>query len=378
MRVLYYTDSLRLGGKERQLVELLKGLKARDTMELLLVCMDQGEFYEPDVKALSVPIRYLFRRMRWDPLVLYGFYRLVREFQPDVIHTNSMMSSAYALPVARLLGIPLINGSIRNCFQNATLRWKLERALLRWSDYRIANSKAGLLSRGFALESPEDFVIHNGFDLSRTDEAQGLPEIPLEFAGKQLVGMVAEFRPDKDFRTFLLAALRILEVRQDVVFVTVGDGETYEAMRALVPDTGKRIQFLGRRKDIERIVESFSIGVLTSFTEGISNSIMEYMVMRKPVIATDCSGSREIVRNGENGFLVAPQNVEALADRITYLLDNSEKGRRMGQAGRKLIEEHFSLKTMVDKTVQIYEAASNRRSVLKSMKRPLALDKTRG
>ena len=69
MKVLYYTDSLRLGGKERQLVELLKGLKRRD-VEVLLVCMDRGEFYEPDVKALSIPLKYLFRKMRWDPLVL--------------------------------------------------------------------------------------------------------------------------------------------------------------------------------------------------------------------------------------------------------------------------------------------------------------------
>ena len=98
MKVLYYTDSLRLGGKERQLVELLKGLKQRD-IEVLLVCMDRGEFYEPDVKALSIPLKYLFRKMRWDPLVLHGFHRMVREFQPHVIHTNSMMSSAYALPI---------------------------------------------------------------------------------------------------------------------------------------------------------------------------------------------------------------------------------------------------------------------------------------
>ena len=129
MKVLYYTDSLRLGGKERQLVELLKGLKQRD-IEVLLVCMDRGEFYEPDVKALAIPLKYLFRKMRWDPLVLRGFYRMVREFQPDVIHTNSMMSSAYALPIAKLLGVPLVNGSIRNCFQSSTLRWKIERSLL--------------------------------------------------------------------------------------------------------------------------------------------------------------------------------------------------------------------------------------------------------
>jgi glycosyltransferase involved in cell wall biosynthesis len=359
MRVLYYTDSLRLGGKERQLVELLKGLKQRDDMEVLLVCMDRGEFYEPDVNALSIPLKYLFRKARWDPLVVHGFYRLVREFKPDIIHTNSMMSSAYALPVAKLFGVPLINGSIRNAFQYSTLRWKVERALLAWSDFRIANSMAGLRSRGFSLDSAKDFVIHNGFDLSR---AQGLEAQPDAYHGRNgnghhQVGMIAEFRADKDFKTFLLAARQLLTTRPNVTFVTVGDGETLDAMRELVSDTGDRIQFLGRRKDVEKIVNSFSIGVLATFTEGISNSIMEYMVMAKPVVATACSGSSELVLDGETGFLVPPGDPAALADRIAYLLDHPDEARRMGQAGKKHIEEHFSLKTMVDKTVKIYEQA---------------------
>lgn len=359
MRVLYYTDSLRLGGKERQLVELLKGLKQRDDMEVLLVCMDRGEFYEPDVKALSIPMRYLFRKTRWDPLVIRGFYQLVKEFKPDVIHTNSMMSSAYALPIAKLFGVPLINGSIRNSFQYSTLRWKVERALLAWSDFRIANSMAGLRSRGFSLDSAKDFVIHNGFDLSRTQglENQTDAEQSKDGNGRQQVGMIAEFRADKDFKTFLLAARRILSSRQNVTFVTVGDGETLEAMKEFVSDAGDRVQFLGRRKDVEKITSSFSVGVLATFTEGISNSIMEYMVMAKPVVATDCSGSSELVREGETGFLVPRQDPEALANSIAYLLDNPDEARRMGQAGRKHIEEHFSLKTMVDKTVDIYRHA---------------------
>ena len=255
--------------------------------------------------------------------------------------------------------MPLINGSIRNCFQSSTLRWKLERTLLSWSDFRIANSTAGLQSRGFSLDSPKNFVIHNGFDPSRVQGLETRRDASSEGngSGRYQVGMIAEFRPDKDFRTFLLAARRVLYSRQNVTFVTVGDGETLEPMKELVSDVGDRVQFLGRQKDVERIASSFSIGVLASFTEGISNSIMEYMMLAKPVVTTDCTGSRELVREGETGFLVPPEDPAALADRIAYLLDNPEEARRMGQAGRKHIEQHFSLKTMVDKTVDIYEQA---------------------
>jgi glycosyltransferase involved in cell wall biosynthesis len=357
MKVLYYTDSLRLGGKERQLVELLKGLKQRD-VEVLLVCMDQGEFYEPDVKGLNIPLKYLFRRVRWDPLVIRGFYRLAKEFQPHVIHTNSMMSSAYALPVATLLGVPLINGSIRNAFRNSSMRWKVERALLAMSDFRIANSMAGLRSRGFSLDSGKDFVIHNGFDLSRADGLQSLnAPARTDGSGHHQVGMIAEFRPEKDFETFLLAARCLLGSRQDVMFVTVGDGETLNAMKALVADAPQRIHFLGRRKDIEEITRSFSVGVLATFTEGISNSIMEYMVMSKPVVVTDCPGSRELVRDGDNGFIVPVGDHVAMAEKIAYLLDHPDEARRMGKAGRKDIERSFSLDTMVERTLDVYKSA---------------------
>jgi glycosyltransferase involved in cell wall biosynthesis len=366
MKVLYYTDSLRMGGKERQLVELLKGLKQRGEIEVLLVCMDQGEFYEPDVKALSIPMKYLFRNTRWDPLVIPRFYRIVKEFKPDVIHTNSMMSSGYALPIAKLLGLPLINGSIRNCFQNSSLRWKVERTLLVVSDFRIANSEAGLRSRGFSLNSAKDFVIHNGFDLSRVETADGRHTCSSAENGRDQVGMIAEFRPDKDVKTFLLAARSLAAKRPTVSFVTVGDGETLDTMKDLVRDAGEAIQFLGRRKDVEEIINSFSIGVLATFTEGISNSVMEYMIMGKPVVATDCDGSRELVLDGKTGFLVPPCDPVALADRIAYLLDHPDEARRMGQAGKRRIEEDFSLKTMVDKTVDVYKhaiQASNSRYV---------------
>ncbi len=369
MRVLYYTDSLRIGGKERQLVALLKGLKPRRDMELLLVCMDRGEFYEPDVKALSIPMTYLFRKSRWDPRVLRGFYRLVQEFKPDVIHTNSAMSSAYALPIAKWFGVPLINGSIRNCFEPRSLRLKVERSLLAWSDFRIANSAAGLQSRGFSQDSARDFVVYNGFDVARVQspEAQS-PEARSREArfdnscngngdGHARVGMVAEFRPDKDFRTFFLAALQVVRGRSDVTFVTVGDGETLDEMKALASGAGDRIQFLGRRKNVEPIVNCFTVGVLASFTEGISNSIMEYMALAKPVVATDCGGSRELVLDGKTGFLVPPRDPEALAERITYLMDHPAEARGMGLAGQKHIEENFSLQKMVDKTVDIYEHA---------------------
>ena len=364
MKILFYTDSFRLGGKERQLVELIKGLKRSENVNLLVVCMDRGEFFEPDAKNLGVDLRFLPRKMRWDPSVLIRLYNVFAEFKPDIVHTNSLMTSAYALPLAKIFRIPLINGSIRNAFEDNGLRWKLERALLRCSDYRVANSLAGLRSRGFSVSSEKDLVIYNGFDLERTtssNSAQDDPEICASKGG-HVIGMAAEFRNHKDYPTFIRAALRLLETRKDVTFLTVGDGPTWEECKRLVPKDCDRILFLGRRKDVERIVSNFSVGVLATFTEGIPNFIMECMAAGKPVIVTDGGGSKELVLDGKTGFLVPPKDPLALAEKIEFLLDNPDIACRLGRAGRERIEKHFSLTQMIDETLKLYEHVLNGRT----------------
>src|SRR5437899_4057343 len=144
--------------------------------------------------------------------------------------------------------------------------------------------------------------------------------------------MVAEFNRFKDYATFIHMARRLSAKRSDVRFLAVGSGQTLQAGKELAAGVDA-IEFLGERKNVEPIVATFDIGVLATFTEGISNSIMEYMALRKPVVATDGGGTRELVVDGQTGFLVPPAKPEALVAKIEYLLDNPNDARRMGEAG---------------------------------------------
>ena len=166
--------------------------------------------------------------------------------------------------------------------------------------------------------------------------------------------MVAEFNRFKDYPTFVRAACKLSRRRKDVVFVAVGDGETLEASKKIAAGV-EAIKFLGKRKDIIPLVATFDIGVLSTFTEGLSNSIMEYMALRKPVVATDGGGTRELVVDGETGFLVPPQNPDALAAKIAYLLDHPDIVSHMGKAGEAKLRREFSLTRMVEETVKLYE-----------------------
>lgn len=346
LRVLHVIDNLGPGGKERQLVELLKGFEAQGGCESLVVSMTEGVFYPALLALPSVRVRTLIRRSRKDWRAFVDLHRMVREFGPDVIVAWDHMTAVHAIPAARLAGVALVNAMIRDA--PARLGWKAwSRARLSfpWSDFIVANSQAGLDAYG--VRSPRAQVIHNGIDTRRLDalEEPAAVRRRLGLGEALVVGMVSTFRPWKDQPTLVRAARQVLQRRADVVFVFIGDGETLAACRALVaPAEAGRIRFLGGcTSGLESIINVFDIGVLATFTEGFPNAVLECMALAKPVVATDGGGTRELLLEGETGFLVPPRDATHLAERLTTLLDDAALRQRLGQAGRARVLTEFSL-----------------------------------
>ena len=116
--------------------------------------------------------------------------------------------------------------------------------------------------------------------------------------------------------------------------------------------------FLGARKDVEHVVSGFDIGVLCTFVEGLSNSVMEYMALAKPVIATDGGGTRELVVDRKTGLLVRASDAAAVAAAVEDLMDHPEIAARMGQAGYERLRREFTLDRMVDDTIAVYHRAA--------------------
>jgi glycosyltransferase involved in cell wall biosynthesis len=357
VKVFHFIDSLRAGGKERQLLQLVQGLHEYDVQTLIGV-MDDEEFFGR-MDGEGVECRRIRRRFRWDPSVFLQLTDVLKQYRPQIIHTHDWMTSFYALPLARAMGIPLINGSIRNCFVRTDLRWRIERQLILRSDVAVANSDAGLRSRGLT-PSPHHVVIRNGFDSSRLQNLKRAEQIrqSLDIDTAYVVGMVAMFKTHKDYATYLSAADAILNERSDVTFLAIGDGEMLDECRQSVAHRTKGIRFPGARQDVESIVNIFDIGVLATPGEGISTSIMEYMALGKPVIASEGGATHEIVVDGETGFLVPQRDVRAMADRIRQLLDDRSLAARMGAAGRQRMTDCFSLERLTTDTVAVYRSVA--------------------
>ncbi|MCO6477336.1 MAG: glycosyltransferase [Phaeodactylibacter sp.] len=366
MKILFLIDSLPRGGKERRMIELLKGLLSAGGYRPEVAILSGKVQYE-EVFSLGIPVHTIIRKVQWDPRLFTSLYRLCREVRPDIIHSWGHMSSVSIVPAAKMLGIRLINGSVANAPLNLGLRNKKylwAKLSFPFSDLVIGNSRAGLR----AYRAPEDRsrCVYNGFDFRRVPEAASAEEARarLGIEEGQIVGMVGAFHPRKDYATYIRAAIRLLDEGRRATFLAIGDGPLREECAAMVPGRHQnRILMPGLMRDVEKAIQAFDVGVLATNSlvhgEGISNSILEYMALGKPVVATDGGGTPEIVEDGRTGFLVKPLDPEGLAARIAWLLDNPEKARRMGAEGKHKIETEFTISRMTEHYIEIYQSLAD-------------------
>ena len=359
MRVVHIIESLGSGGKERQLVELLKGHSKLPGLECELIIMSNDIHYN-HIDNLDLPVHIMTRNLRKDPSVFFRLFRLLRDRKYDILHSWGTMCSIYSLPAVLILKIKFVNGFLRNAPPKLSINdrlWIACKLTFTFSDAIVANSKAGL--KAYNAPSKKSHYIYNGFDLNRIEN---LPDPTLvkkkyHVNTEFVIGMVASFSERKDYSTFLTAAKIVLSNRNNVTFLAVADGVNFESCMKSVPENHKnRIIFTGKIKDVESLVQVMNIGVLTSVHgEGISNTIMEYMSLGKPVVVTDCGGNGELVIDGETGYLVQNGDFNGLADRLVSLLDDSRQAGKMGRLGNERLKAVFDLERMTQDYATLYQ-----------------------
>lgn len=363
MRVVQLIDSLIAGGKERQFCELVRGLRGKADFDVEVVVMS-GDVQYSILAEENIPVHTIARRKGASVADFFALARLLRSLEPDLIHSWNSMCSVYAAPVAPFLGAAFVNGFFRNAPTELPLGLRLRTALtVPFSDALVANSRAGIAAYG--LPQQRATCIYNGFDGARVSTLPPPDEMrrSLHIATPYVVGMVAAFRPDKDYGSFLDMAASLTALRSDVTVLAVGEGPELSRFREAYPETSfPRIRFLGRRTDAEAVASIMNVGVLASRSEGLSNAIMEYMALAKPVVATDIAGNRELVEDGVTGYLVPSDDPRALERRITELLDDAGLAARLGANGRSVIGTRFTFPAMIEAYADFYRKVVVRRS----------------
>jgi glycosyltransferase involved in cell wall biosynthesis len=157
---------------------------------------------------------------------------------------------------------------------------------------------------------------------------------------------------------FLLKALKMLQGRgmKDLTCLVIGEGRLEKELKEYTATVGieKQVRFLGYRRDVPDLLALMDLVVMPSLRESFGMVALEAMAMKIPVIASRIGGLKEVVKHEVAGFLVPPGDADALAEAIRRLVENPEMSRKMGEAGRQRVEEHYGLDITVRKIEELY------------------------
>ena len=289
---------------------------------------------------------------------------LIHSARPDVIHVFSHASEIPALVAVLLAGHGKVLGVRRNCgyWHTPSMLWRTRITQLFRPEY-AANSEAAKSVAVKTERVPRDriTVIRNPVSSRRLKE--GLRAVPPPAAlgighGEKVVGIVANLRPIKDHATFLRAGRLVLSRFPQTRFLSVGEpmGETIRGLRALSDSLGMsgRVAWLGAVPNPVSLLPHFHVGVLSSLSESLSNALVEYAAVGLPTVATDVGGTREVVIDGQTGFLVPPRSPEQMAERICQLLANETLRRTLGENARRRVLAHFSERVVLQQYIDLY------------------------
>ena len=364
-KITYLVDFFRspYGGTERQLGHLLNHLPLAG-YSVQFISLQDSTFLKSEAPDLfpKVAIKTLGGQSDVSKSLpaLVRLFFLLRSIKPDIVHTFFPASNSFGVFLSKLAGIRTVISSRRDMGFNLTRK---DIAFLkianRFVSCVVSNSKAvqehTIKVEGISKEKIR--VIYNGIssdDYNRSSHTNVRKE--------PIIGIVANLnRPVKRVDLFLKAASIIHRDFPNVKFWIVGDGSLRTGLEQLASNLGlnSNVVFMGRRGDVQKLLDEMIVGVICSDSEGLSNTILEYMGAGLPVIATDVGGNPELVINGVTGLLTPPGNKYALKNSIEILIKDKRLCSRMGTEGRKRILKNFSVNAFIHETDALYKELHN-------------------
>jgi glycosyltransferase involved in cell wall biosynthesis len=373
-RILFFVGGLNAGGKERRLVELMFYLKNRGNYEMAVVVTNETVHYKRFFE-LGIPLYYIKKGSKFSfPKIFFELNKIVKEFNPDIIHVWGRLQAFYSLPAIKMQGTPMVNSQITSAppASSFNLLWRIiDRMNFENSAAIVSNSYAGI--EAYQPPMSNVSVVYNGLNMERFKNLPIQQEVKCKYSikTKYAVVMAATFTDHKDYDLFLKVADFVTKARPDVTFIGIGEYVENEKMYFGFKskyENNDRILLPGKITDVEALVNACDIGVLFSNVkvhgEGISNSVLEYMALGKPVIANDAGGTKEIVLDKVNGFLVRGESVSEIAGKISFLLDNDEQRSVYGEAGKEMVYSKFALNRMGEAFENIYKKVNQNKKIV--------------
>ena len=304
----------------------------------------------------------------WQELkTLNELHRLYKEIQPDIVHHVTIKPVLYGTLVARWVGgIQILNAISGLGYLFIAQGWKssIRKKILLWGYRAILNSKKVWI----LFQNPDDQALFAQHKIIHPQHASiikgsGVDLQQFTFSaipkGKIKIILVARMLWDKGVGEFVKAATVLKQQGVDADFLLVGSvdlGNPKSISIEQLEQWSKSgvVKWLGERADIPQLVAKSHIAVLPSYREGLPKSLIEAAAVGRPIVTTNVPGCREVVKEGENGFLVPARDAKKLAAAIKKLTNNPKLLITMGKKSRLMAEQEFSIQKVISKTLALY------------------------
>jgi len=350
--ILMIIGGLGAGGKEQQLITLLKGIRERDTYSVILATLNKDGFREAEAAQFAEKVMLVKRYFNLDFITPFvHLIKLSRKNHVRLIHTwGSGFWDLLGLILARILHIPLLHGGIRSAPSKLDFPNQFCKFSAGFADAIVANSIAGLRAFG-VCSNPKASVIYNGLDLSRFEGLETINPV------KHSLCMVANFSDKKDHHSLIMAMCSILGVFPDAHLTLVGhDAGTLSESQKLAAalSLSHHIDFVTDCLNPAPLITESEVCILATHGEGLSNVLLEYMALSKPVIVSNNGGNPEVIEDGSNGFLVTPQSPNAISEKVIDLFSQPDLARSIGKNGYETVVNKFSFESLINKHILLY------------------------
>ena len=360
IKILHLITSLEVGGAQHG---LLLGLPRFDPQRYEhIICSITDRMHMSDLyRAKGIEVRTLGLSSKLDLSVAFRLRSLLRELQPDILHTYLLHGNVLGRIVGRLTGVPTIIGSERTIGQ--ARRWgrlatKLTNPL---TDAVEVNSNIGAaaIEKDLGVPSQKIEVVRSGLDIEtlassdRRNEIRG--ELNLE-PDQHLVVFAGRLRPVKGIVSGVEAFAKATKTNPNLHLAIAGEGEQRAKLESLAQklEAANHITFLGVRNDIPDLLSAADSILIPSLNEGFPRLAIEAMAAGKPIIATNVGGTPEAIDDGVTGILVPAKEIDAMADAVLRLADDPDWQAKLGEAGRKKATANYSVHSYVSRLIDIY------------------------
>jgi glycosyltransferase involved in cell wall biosynthesis len=380
LNVLLTLNNLYIGGSQESVRTLAKYLSSDRCTPVICALFDGGPLCDDLVEqGLNVEVLHLRRRpflaFPWyvvDMIRLWRFLaRIISKYKINVVQTYILGSQHFhVLALARLMGVPIVILNFRNekflpFSHDKGLKNRIHRLAYRlarrWaSDYVAVSAEVKqAMMRLLGLQEDEVTVVCNGVDIDiyrrSVDRDQVRRQLDIDREARILL-TVATLKTQKGHCYLIDAAVEVIRQYRDIHFLFVGDGDLRPELQTQVDARciSDRIHFLGDRRDVSTILAVSDIFVLPSLWEGLSMALLEAMASAKPIVATDVSGTDQVMIHNETGILVSPGDSDALIQAIGDLLSNPLRAKKLGEAAQQRVETMFGAKLQAQEYLALY------------------------